>query len=119
MTISNSRDAIGKILGAVREITKTLDSGLDEADMHAFAHYAVDLLEETAGAVLGVLPSREMALAEEDPRRAEIADQVELLLIARSEAHSAKDWSKADESRRTETDGCCGYGHTRRPIMEP
>ena len=42
----NSRDAIGKILGAVREITKTLDSGLDEADMHAFtAHYAVDLLE--------------------------------------------------------------------------
>lgn len=97
----NSRDAIGKILGAVREITKTLDSGLDEADMHAFAHYAVDLLEETAGAVLGVLPSREMALAEpeEDPRRAEIADQVELLLIARSEARSAKDWSKADEIR--------------------
>ena len=42
----NSRDAIGKILGAVREITKTLDSGLDEADMHAFAHY---VLMKTAG----------------------------------------------------------------------
>ena len=42
-----------------------------------------------------------MALAEpeEDPRRVEIADQVELLLIARSEARSAKDWSKADEIR--------------------
>jgi len=97
----NSRDAIGKVLGAVRQMTKTMDSGLDQTDRHAFSHYAVDWLEETAGAVLGVLPTREMALAEpvEDPRRAEVADQVERLLIARTEARSSKDWGKADEIR--------------------
>ncbi|MDG1554914.1 MAG: cysteine--tRNA ligase [Candidatus Poseidoniaceae archaeon] len=97
----NSRDAIGKVLGAVRQMAKIMDSGLDEADQHAFAHYAVDWLEETAGSVLGVLPSREMALAEpvEDPRRAEVAEQVEQLLVARSEARSSKDWGKADEIR--------------------
>ena len=97
----NSRDAIGKVLGAVRQIAKTMDSGLDDADRHAFAHYAVDWLEETAGSVLGVLPSREMALAGpvEDPRRAEVAEQVEQLLVARSEARSSKDWGKADEIR--------------------
>lgn len=97
----NSRDAIGKVLGAVRQMTKTMDSGLDQTDQHAFAHYAVDWLEETAGAVLGVLPTREMALAEpeEDPRRAEVAEQVEQLLIARTEARASKDWGKADEIR--------------------
>ena len=97
----NSREAVAKVLGAVREISKTLDSDLDQADLHAFAHYAIDWLEETAGAVLGILPSREMALAEpeEDPRRAEVADAVELLLVARGEARAAKDWSKADEIR--------------------
>ena len=97
----NSRDAIGKVLGAVRQMTKTMDSGLDQTDRHAFSHYAVDWLEETAGAVLGVLPTREMALAEpvEDTRRAEVADQVERLLIARTEARSSKDWGKADEIR--------------------
>lgn len=97
----NSRDAVGKVLSAVRQMAKTLDSGLDDADNHAFAHYAVDWLEETAGAVLGVLPSREMALAEpeEDPRRAEVAEEVEQLLIARTEARSTKDWAQADEIR--------------------
>ena len=97
----NSREAVAKVLGAVREISKTLDSDLDQADLHAFAHYAIDWLEETAGKVLGILPSREMALAEpeEDPRRAEVADAVELLLVARGEARAAKDWSKADEIR--------------------
>ena len=97
----NSREAVAKVLGAVREISKMLDSDIDQTDRHAFAHYAVDWLEETAGSVLGVLPSREMALAEpeEDPRRAEVADEVELLLVARGEARASKDWPKADEIR--------------------
>jgi cysteinyl-tRNA synthetase len=85
----------------VREITKTLGMGMDEADREAFAAYAVDLLEETAGRVLGVLPSQEVALAEpeEDPRKAEIADQVEALLLQRSEARASKDWARADSIR--------------------
>ena len=97
----NSREAVAKVLGAVREMSKMLDSDLDHSDRHAFAHYAVDWLEETAGTVLGVLPSREMALAEpeEDPRRAEVADDVERLLVARGEARASKDWAKADEIR--------------------
>lgn len=97
----NSREAVAKVLGALREISKTLDSGLDSADQDAFAHYAVEWLEETAGDVLGVLPSREDALAEpeEDPRKAEIAEEVEALLVARGEARAAKDWPRADEIR--------------------
>ena len=97
----NSREAVAKVLGMVREISKTLGLSMDEADRQAFAAYAVDLLEETAGRVLGVLPSQEVALAEpeEDPRKAEIADQVEALLLQRSEARASKDWSQADSIR--------------------
>jgi len=97
----NSREGVAKVLGMVREISRGLQSGLDEADMNAFAHYGVDLLEETAGRVLGVLPTREIALAEpeEDPRRTEIADQVEALLLRRGEARAAKDWPQADAIR--------------------
>jgi cysteinyl-tRNA synthetase len=97
----NSRDAVAKVLGGVREISKVLSSGLDEADRDAFAHYAVDWLEESAGAVLGILPTREFALLEpeEDPRRAEIAPRVEQLLIERSEARANKDWARADQIR--------------------
>ena len=97
----NSREAVAKVLGMVREVTKVLQSELDQADLNAFGHYAVDLLEETAGDVLGVLPTREMALAEpeEDPRRVEIADEVESLLVQRSEARTNKDWPRADSIR--------------------
>ena len=99
----NSREAIAKVLGATREIMKTFNSGMDATDSNTFAHYAVDWLEETAGAVLGVLPSREMALAEpeDDPRKLEIADEVDGLLLARTKARSDKDWAKADEIRDT------------------
>ena len=97
----NSRDAVAKVLGGVREITKVMASGLDESDKDAFAHYAVDWLEESAGAVLGILPTREFALLEpeEDPRKAEIAPRVEELLVERSKARANKDWAKADEIR--------------------
>jgi cysteinyl-tRNA synthetase len=97
----NSREAVAKVLGMVREITKVLGSDLEAADRNAFAHYAVELLEETAGRVLGVLPSQEVALAEpeDDPRKAEIADQVEALLTQRAEARAAKAWDVADRIR--------------------
>ncbi len=97
----NSREAVAKVLGMVREISKTMAVDLDDADRSAFAHYSVDLLEETAGRVLGVLPSQDVALAEpeEDPRKAEIADQVEALLVQRAEARNNKDWPLADSIR--------------------
>lgn len=97
----NSREAVAKVLGMVRDISKTMTMDLDEADRSAFAHYSVDLLEETAGRVLGVLPSQEVALAEpeEDPRKAEIADQVEALLVQRAEARANTDWPLADSIR--------------------
>tara|TARA_X000001036_G_C20678508_1_gene805072 strand:+ start:930 stop:2426 length:1497 start_codon:yes stop_codon:yes gene_type:complete len=97
----NSREAVAKVLGMVREISKTMAIDLDDADRSAFAHYSVDLLEETAGRVLGVLPSQDVALAEpeEDPRKAEIADQVEVLLVQRAEARNNKDWPLADSIR--------------------
>jgi cysteinyl-tRNA synthetase len=42
-----------------------------------------------------------MALAEpeEDPRKLAIADEVDALLLARTEARADKDWAKADEIR--------------------
>ena len=42
-----------------------------------------------------------MALAEpeDDPRRVEIADEVEALLLQRSEARTNKDWPRADAIR--------------------
>ena len=97
----NSREAVAKVLGMVREISKVLGTEMEAADRNAFAHYAVDLLEETAGRVLGVLPPQDVALAEpvEDPRKAEIADEVEALLLQRSEARANKDWALADQIR--------------------
>ena len=78
-----------------------MGSGLDDSDKDAFAHYAVDWLEESAGAVLGILPTREFALLEpeEDPRKAELASRVEELLVERSEARANKDWARADQIR--------------------
>ena len=74
---------------------------LTDTDRDAFSHYSVDWLEETAGAVLGILPTREFALLEpeEDPRKAEIAPRVEQLLLERTEARANKDWAKADQIR--------------------
>ena len=97
----NSREAVAKVLGMVREISKVLATEMETADRNAFAHYAVDLLEETAGRVLGVLPAQDVALAEpeEDPRKAEIADEVEALLLQRGEARANKDWALADQIR--------------------
>ena len=97
----NSREAVAKVLGMVREISKVLATEMEAADRNAFAHYAVDLLEETAGRVLGVLPPQDVALAEpeEDPRKAEIADEVEALLLQRGEARANKDWALADQIR--------------------
>ena len=94
----NSRNAVAKVLGATREIQKTLDSDIAIEDKKAFASYSVDWLEETAGQILGVLPTRDIVLSEpqEDPRKTEIADEVEKLLSERTEARAAKDWSKAD-----------------------
>ena len=58
---------------------------LEGDDLGAYAQHCVEWLEDTAGSVLGVLPTREQALAEpeDDPRRAEIAAQVESLLSKR------------------------------------
>ena len=40
-----------------------------------------------------------LAEPEEDPRKAEIADQVEALLVERSDARADKDWPRADAIR--------------------
>jgi len=96
----NSREACAKVLGAIREMSKMLTS-LEGDDLGAYALHCVEWLEDTAGSVLGVLPTREEALAEpeDDPRRAEIASKVEELLAKRSEARAAKDWTAADSIR--------------------
>jgi cysteinyl-tRNA synthetase len=96
----NSREACAKVLGALREMSRMLTE-LDGDDVAAYALHVVDWLEDTAGDVLGVLPSREQVMVEpeEDPRKAEIAEQVESLLARRVVAREAKDWPSADAIR--------------------
>ncbi|MEL0100848.1 MAG: class I tRNA ligase family protein, partial [Euryarchaeota archaeon] len=96
----NSREAVAKVLGALKEMSKML-STLEGDDLGAYAIHCVEWLEDTAGDVLGVLPAREIVLAEpeEDPRRSEIAEQVEGLIAKRSDARAAKDWTLADSIR--------------------
>jgi cysteinyl-tRNA synthetase len=88
------------VLTALREMSKVLDMGLEESDAHAFAHYCVDWLEETAGSVLGLLPEREELLRVNiDPRREALSAQVEVLLEKRAMARASKDFATADAIR--------------------
>jgi len=98
----NSREALAKVMAAAREMKKALDSGgLDDQDRAALGLYCAEWLEELAGSVLGLLPTREEALAgpEDDPRRLEISGQVNELLMQRQIARDAKDWESADAIR--------------------
>ena len=109
----NSREAVAKVLAACREISKILANSrglpnpssksiLDEKDSISYGYEATLWIEEMAGDVLGLLPSREIALAgpQEDPeivtRKAEITAAVEELLIRRTNARTDKDWPAAD-----------------------
>lgn len=97
----NSREAVAKVLAATKELQRILSMELDEDDSRAVANYAKVWLEETAGQILGILPSPEVVLAEpeEDPRRAEIAPEVDELLTQRTDARANKDWPRADAIR--------------------
>jgi cysteinyl-tRNA synthetase len=98
----NSREALAKVMAAAREMKKALDSGgLDDQDRAALGLYCAEWLEELAGSVLGLLPTREEALAgpEDDPRRLDISGQVNELLMQRQIARDAKDWESADAIR--------------------
>ena len=100
----NSRQALAKVSNGARLIPQILDSeDIDERDTAAFAMYAIDWLEEFAGAVLGLLPDKDQAMAVHDPSldpaRQAIKDEVEQLLARRAIARAAKDWDSADEIR--------------------
>ena len=100
----NSRNALAKVMTGARLIPQLLDDEeIDERDTAAFAHYAVDWLQEFAGLVLGLLPATEVAMAAHDPNldpaRQAVKDEVEQLLARRAIARAAKDWESADEIR--------------------
>ena len=97
----NTREALAKVTAAIRLMNKAINSDIADDDRHALAFYSIEWLEEFGGAALGLLPSRENALAEpeEDPRRAELEPVVGELLIKRAAAREAKDWGAADAIR--------------------
>ena len=100
----NSRLALSKVQAGAKIISEVLNSEkIDEADTASFASFSIDWIEEIAGLILGVLPSKEIAKAvfdpRLDPRRLAIRDEVESLLARRSIARHAKDWAAADEIR--------------------
>ena len=100
----NSRLALSKVQAGAKIISEVLNSEkIDETDTASFASFSINWIEEIAGLILGVLPSKEIAKAvfdpRLDPRRLAIRDEVESLLARRSIARHAKDWAAADEIR--------------------
>ncbi|MEC9173566.1 MAG: cysteine--tRNA ligase, partial [Candidatus Thermoplasmatota archaeon] len=64
----NSRLALSKVQAGARIISEVLNSEkIDESDTASFASFSIDWIEEIAGLILGVLPSREIAKAVFDP----------------------------------------------------
>lgn len=99
----NTREAITAVIASRRIIEGLLHgSELDVQDTASFGTYAVAWLEETAGAVLGILPPRstvESAVLEHAARTDAIRDEVETLIAERSQARDSKDWAQADAIR--------------------
>ena len=101
----NTRTALSKLSGVIREIKRVLDSpDIQKDDKESFGWYSVILLEELAGSVLGLLPSRDIALSDEEDeeksaRRNEIVEKVEALLERRTSARLSKNWDEADSIR--------------------
>ncbi len=100
----NSRQALAKVSNGTKIIPQILENEeIDERDTLAFAHYAVEWIEEFAGNVLGLLPDKSIAMAafdpSLDPARQAIKDDVEALLARRAIARAAKDWESADQIR--------------------
>jgi cysteinyl-tRNA synthetase len=101
----NTRQAVAKTMAIVREANRLLSSNLDEKDVNAVGFYLVDLFEQQAGTVLGLLPTREQTLAmgeeseEVIKRKSEISEEVEDLLIQRTKARAEKNWPEADKIR--------------------
>ncbi|MAO70283.1 MAG: cysteine--tRNA ligase [Euryarchaeota archaeon] len=101
----NTREAVTKTMSVAREITRLLNSDLDEDDKQSVGFFAVELFEQQAGNVLGLLPTREQISVmnqeslEVKNRKDKISEKVEGLLLQRSQARSEKNWSKADQIR--------------------
>ena len=101
----NTREAVTKTMSVAREVNRLLNSDLDEEDKQSVGFFAVDLFEQQAGNVLGLLPSREqISVMDEESievksRKEEISEKVEKLLLQRTQARVEKNWSEADKIR--------------------
>jgi len=101
----NTREAVTKTMSIVREVNKLLNSNLDSQDIQAIGFYAIEIFEQQAGNVLGLLPTREQMsiLGQESEdiisRKNEISAEVEELLIQRTQARTDKNWEQADQIR--------------------
>ena len=101
----NTRVAVTKTMSIVREVNRLLNSDLDEEDCKSVGLFAVELFEQQAGKVLGLLPTREqISIMNEESievkmRKEEISDEVEELLNQRTKARDEKNWSEADQIR--------------------
>ena len=101
----NTREAVTKTMSVAREVTRLLNSDLDEGDKQSVGFFAVELFEQQAGNVLGLLPTREQISVmnqeslEVKNRKDQISEKVEELLLQRSQARAEKNWSEADQIR--------------------
>ena len=101
----NTREAVTKTMSVAREVTRLLNSELDEGDKQSVGFFAVELFEQQAGNVLGLLPTREQISVmnqeslEVKNRKDQISEKVEELLHQRSQARAEKNWSEADRIR--------------------
>jgi len=101
----NTRQAVAKTMSIVREVNRLLNSDLDIQDIQAVGFYALELFEQQAGTVLGLLPTRDQmsVMGEESEevtmRKEEMSSDVEELLVQRTQARSEKNWEEADRIR--------------------
>ncbi|RAH16388.1 MAG: cysteine--tRNA ligase [Methanobacteriota archaeon] len=98
----NTRQAISKTMSIVREINRLLKSNLDSRDLKSVGFYALELFEQQAGNVLGLLPERDKINFKQNlinPKKEKIMEAVENLLTQRTEARAEKNWKEADRIR--------------------
>ena len=101
----NTREAVTKTMSIVREVNKLLNSDFDSKEIQAIGFYSVEIFEQQAGNVLGLLPTREqMSVMDKESedvklRKNEISAEVEELLMRRTQARTDKNWEEADQIR--------------------
>ena len=99
MDDDNSREGVAKVLAATKQLQYFMTLGSDEEDKRAIGTYAKEWLEETAGNILGILPSPDVLLAEPVEDLAKQKSRIVEALLRNVALHVQTRIGRADEIR--------------------